>query len=205
MTEELTGREKRQARTRDSILNAAIELIMEDGIDNLQMRELAKRVDYSIGGLYAYFGSKEEIVGAVCMEGDRRLMEYMKAVPSTLSFKDYLLELGLAYIKFAQQNPHHFSILFSTRTLEMEAPVSPDAEELQGSFGILMAAVVQGIETGQIQAAENHGPWEVAYSLWAIVHGMATLETTYLSNFRFDFEAANRRGLEAFVTGLLTA
>ncbi len=204
MSEAMTARERRQARTKDEILNAAIELIMEQGIDNLQMREVAKRVDYSIGGLYQYFASKDEIINAACIEGDRRLTEYIKAVPTTLPLKTYLCEVGEAYIQFARQNPNHFAILFSMRTVGIAEPFAADAPEMEGSFGILMTAVMRGIEAGQIQVTEGFGAWEITYNLWAIVHGMATLEVSYLRDFKFDFETANRHGLEIFVAGLVT-
>ena len=60
-----TARERRQERTRDEILSAALELVIEHGMDKLQMRQIADRVDYSIGGLYEYFSGKDEIIAAI--------------------------------------------------------------------------------------------------------------------------------------------
>ena len=42
---------------------------------------------------------------------------------------------------------------------------------------------------------------EMAYSLWALAHGMAMLQQTHLRHFQADFSAVDRRVLEAFVQG----
>ena len=71
--EALSPRAKRHQRTRDAILEAARHIVHEDGIGGLSMREIARRIEYSPAGLYEYFGSKEEIIDAICEEGFRRL------------------------------------------------------------------------------------------------------------------------------------
>ena len=58
-------RTKRHLRTKQAILDAARQIIAEEGPAALSMRALADRIDYSAAGLYEYFGSKEEIIAAV--------------------------------------------------------------------------------------------------------------------------------------------
>jgi hypothetical protein len=43
---------------------------------------------------------------------------------------------------------------------------------------------------------------ELAYSLWAMVHGMATLQLVHLEGFHADFETIDRVALETYVAGL---
>jgi AcrR family transcriptional regulator len=56
MMDELTPRQRRHLRTKDAILDAARQIIAEEGADNLSMRGIAERIDYSAAGLYEYFG-----------------------------------------------------------------------------------------------------------------------------------------------------
>ena len=203
MTEELTARERRQARTRESILNAAIELIMEAGIDNLQMRELAERVDYSIGGLYAYFGSKDEIVEAVCVEGETRLSAYLGAVPLDQPVEDYLQALGTAYINYARNNPQYFKLTFSyLQAGAQEYTREPDIPP-EGSYRLLLNGIQRGIEQGVFNTREGYGLDEMAYSLWALVHGLAVLQSSYLSGVAFNFEQADQHAMATFIRGLI--
>ena len=199
-----TAREKRHERTRDEILNAALALILEDGIDKLSMRELARRVDYSPAGLYEYFGSKDELISAVCLEGDSRLASYLKAVSADLPLRDYLVEIGLAYVRFARQNPAHFTMLFTRRVPDIvRLPEDHDLTHPEDSFSILLHAVKRGIAEGLLATTEWYGPIEISYSLWAMVHGMATLQVTYLHNMVFDFEVVDRHAVERHVAGLI--
>jgi len=59
-TDSRTGR-KRRAR-RQNILDAAMALVTEGGLDGLTVGHLARALDYTPGALYRYFDSKEAIV-----------------------------------------------------------------------------------------------------------------------------------------------
>lgn len=61
------GRARRQglgaAHRRAQLLDAALELVLERGVDGLRMRELGLRCGYTAGALYAYFDSREALLG----------------------------------------------------------------------------------------------------------------------------------------------
>ena len=66
-------REKRRARTREAILEAAMQVVRQKGVEALSIREIVGRIDYSPSGLYEYFSSKEEIIQELVDEGFARL------------------------------------------------------------------------------------------------------------------------------------
>src|SRR3954451_1511487 len=111
LTEESSPRERRYQRTQQAILNAARSLLSEGGAEKLSIRAIADRIDYSPAALYEYYGSKEEIIGALCWEGHRTLKRCMEQVPLSLAPDEYLLEIGMAYIQFALQNPDYFLLI----------------------------------------------------------------------------------------------
>jgi AcrR family transcriptional regulator len=198
-----TPRERRQERTRQAIIHSALRLIREKGPNELSLREVARRIDYSPAGLYEYFDSKEDLIQAVCAEANDRLRAVLESVDPALETEEYLVELGLAYLRFARQQPEHFTFL-STR-LESETPVeAPDKFEIdpQGSFMILYNAVQKAIETGVLQTSEGFGVMEISYSLWSLVHGMAMLQTQNLQGFPIDFERTDREAIARFLRGL---
>ena len=45
----------------------------------------------------------------------------------------------------------------------------------------------------------------IAYTVWATVHGMATLEQTHLRGFDADFEALHAAALDRLLAGLAAA
>ena len=55
------GRRARGRRTRESILDAAVDLASVEGLDGLTIGRLASALGMSKSGLFAHFGSKEEL------------------------------------------------------------------------------------------------------------------------------------------------
>lgn len=193
----LTPRERRQLRTKEAILDAARQIIAEEGVANLSMRGIAQRIDYSPAGLYEYFGSKDEIIAAVCMQGAGRLYQSMAAVDTSLPPLDYLVELGLAYIDFAIKNRDHFLLMFAS---DVQPP--PEAFEAESSLDILLAAIQKGIEDNVFIAREDFGELDMAYMAWSLVHGVAMLRVSQMAFFPEEFAADDRMILQTAVSGL---
>ena len=195
--DKLTPRQRRHLRTKDAILDAARQIIAADGVANLSMRGIAQQIDYSPAGLYEYFGSKDEIIAAVCMQGAERLYHNMAVVGSDLAPTEYLVELGLAYIDFALKNKDHFLLMF---TSEVEPP--PEAFETESSLDILVTAIQKGIAAGVFVTRDGFGELDMAYMAWSLVHGVAMLRVTQMSFFPEGFAAEDREVLKTAVSGL---
>lgn len=197
--DQLTPRERRQARTREEILKTALAIISESGPDSLSMRGLADRVDYSAAGLYEYFDSKDDIIDAVCGEGDRRLQLLLREVSAALAPIQYLVELGLAYIRFAKENEEHFLLMY---TQVPEGPTLPfKMLEYNETYQILIDGVKRSFESGDISTRPTFDLDDIAYGLWAAAHGMAMLQLTSLKIVDYEFQSADRVTLEAIVKG----
>ncbi len=192
-------RQRRQERTQQSILDAARQIITQQGASQLSMRAIAERIDYSPAGLYEYFNSKEEILQALSTQGHVRLRDHLLQVDTDLPPADYLLALGLAYIEFARTNPDYYLLMFTT-------PPAPASIERMlsesSSYPVLLEAIRRGLEAGVFRARANYGLAEMTYSAWALVHGIAMLRITYLVELPMDLAATEREALQAFGRGL---
>lgn len=56
-------RERKKVKVRERILDRAMELIMQNGFDNVTMERIAEAADVAKGTLYNYFPAKEAILG----------------------------------------------------------------------------------------------------------------------------------------------
>lgn len=199
----LTPREKRHQRTQDAILEAARDIIVQKGPDKLSMRALARRIDYSPAGLYEYFGSKEEIVTAVCEQGHGRLYNEMARVDTNLPAQEYLLEIGIAYIRFAVTNPDYFLLMFTQTQSNITENNFAELTSEGSSFSILLTAVTRLAEEGIVAVNETYSVLSIAYSAWSVVHGLAMLRVTFLRGVDLvNFEVADRETLRALGLGL---
>src|SRR5438093_3859665 len=197
---EASPRGRRKDRAREAILQAALELILEKGPDNLSLREVARRSDYSPAGLYEHFKNRDELVEAVAAEGLSRLRAHLGAVSQDLPSRRRLVELGMAYVEFARQNPEHFALIFSYSATG--DGLSNEVTSDNSPYGMFLRAATAALTAGKIAGQKDYGPAETAYGLWALAHGMAMLQATHLRYSQIDFSAANRYTFEAFVRGL---
>src|SRR5258707_3304736 len=71
------GIKERQERDRESvhraILDAARDLFVAEGFQNVSIRKIAERIEYSPAAIYGYFPSKDDIFFALAEEGFRLL------------------------------------------------------------------------------------------------------------------------------------
>jgi AcrR family transcriptional regulator len=193
-------RQRRHARTRQSILDAARGLLVEQGVDGLSMREIARRIDYSPAGLYEYFDGKDAILAAICEEGNARLGSVMDRVPEGLAPEDRLVALGLAYLDFAFANAEHYKLMFATA---LSAPITkPPESGADGPYGTLQNAIQHGIDMGAFTCRPNFGMQEMAYAAWALVHGIAMLRLTRLGREGPDIRKTDQALLSNLVRGL---
>ncbi|MEX1019757.1 MAG: TetR/AcrR family transcriptional regulator [Litorilinea sp.] len=223
----MSPRARRQQRTSQAILDAARQIIQREGIDALSMRALAERIDYSPASLYEYYGSKDEIIQAVCEQGHGLMRDRMAQVDKTLDVVDYLVQIGLVYIHFAVTNPDYFRIMFAVLDGNMPDPGAADGPEANteanteasteaskearpllappppdSSFYILLGAIQRGIDEGVYRVQPEIGLLEMAYGAWSLVHGLATLRIAHDSRFPVDYTQTEPAILRAYAAGL---
>jgi AcrR family transcriptional regulator len=196
----LSARERRQQKTRQAILDAAWRVIEEEGPEELSMRGLAERIDYSPSGLYEYFDSKEQIIQAVCGEGHMRLFEAMRAVDENLPPEQYLVQIGQKYVDFAAANRELFQLMFASVPAE---PPSPSVLTKRSSYLVLQNGIQRGINQGVFKSRDDFSLQEMSFAAWSMVHGISMLRI-YMKEPTQSFEHFRHQALLAIVRGLMS-
>ncbi len=175
------------------LLDEAGRLLSEEGPAALSLRRLAADVGTSTSAVYSLFGGKPELMRAVYLEASRRFGHQLSSVERTDDPLGDLARLGLAYREFAIGNPHLYAVLFSRPMPEFE-PDDDARNEALSSFNVLVDLVKAAIDAGLLLDS----PDTVTWGLWAIVHGLVTLELE--NNLPDDVDPAER-----FATVVLAA
>jgi AcrR family transcriptional regulator len=160
-------RERERAGRRQLIVSAARTLAEAEGWEAVTVRKLAERIEYSQPVLYSHFAGKDEIVGAVALEGFAELTEAVRAaVPGGVTGRAAVAALAAAYLAFAERHPEVYDAMFSLRNgLRFADPATP--APLREGFTALLDTL------GQVAGAADPGVFtEVC---WAALHGLATL------------------------------
>lgn len=194
-----TPRERRRERNKNAILDIASELIQNNGIENISLRDIAKHADYSPAALYKYFDSKAAIVQAVQERENQKLIELLETVSRELSPTQRLVELSLLYIQHSLDNSVYLVLINSLssgrKTKEQPVPTT-------SPYVLFLNAVDTWGQHEGIKFQPDYGLEEITYTLWSMIHGMATLRVSQLKDFEADFQSVNRRSIELFLSGL---
>ena len=119
------GIKERQERDREavrrSILDAARELFVAEGFQNVSIRKIAERIEYSPAAIYGYFPSKDDIFFALAEEGFRLLGD-PQAVRHDPQLQDATpLERIRAVFwrlyEFRRDQPQYFALMFVDRSV----------------------------------------------------------------------------------------
>jgi AcrR family transcriptional regulator len=196
----MTDYTEKQTRTRESILKAAHQLMLEKGIEKLSLREIARTVGFSPSSLYEYFDGKDKIISALKLKSSVMLYQSMKKASKGLDPLFALASMSAAYVRFSKTNSEDFVLLFNRSTSTRRTLNEPEIPS--SGYALVLETVISGIDEGQINKTKDRSAEDMAYGLWALVHGMAILQTTHLKGFEANFENADREVISAFLNGL---
>lgn len=174
---ERRARQKRYLR--QEILDAASELFVREGFENVSMRRIAEKIEYSPTTIYLYFKDKSELLEQVCAETFSRLVQRLSKILEQPGEPLERLRRGLmAYIEFGLENPHHYRATFMMPFPEGfdEAKYhKPDSPGMQ-AFDFLRRCVYDGITAGKLKIKDAE---LASQTLWAGVHGVTSLLITH--------------------------
>jgi AcrR family transcriptional regulator len=211
----------RHSRTRSEILDAAAELITEQGAEALNLSALATRAGFSnAASLYRYFSSKKELMGALMRRGLERLEEHLQGVPADLAPEEQVVELCLAYVDYARSHPGERALLLTTTAViapEDRAASLPE-EFVNRVFGLIAAVMESGGEGTRegtrdwaaLSAAVGEGDsgapdagdiFAMLHAVWALAQGMAEYDRLYTGPEREVLRSRHRVVFQAYVEG----
>jgi AcrR family transcriptional regulator len=110
------GIKERQERDREairrSILDAARDLFVSEGFQNVTIRKIAERIEYSPGALYGYFPSKDDIFFALAEEGFQLLGDPSAHDDTATTPLDRLRASFRQFYDFSRKHPQYFTLMF---------------------------------------------------------------------------------------------
>jgi AcrR family transcriptional regulator len=117
------GIKERQERDREtvrrSILDAARELFVNESYQNVSIRKIAERIEYSPAAIYGYFPAKDDIFFALAEEGFRLLHGDADqfAALAELPPLERLRAMFWRFYQFSEEHPQYFALMFVDRSV----------------------------------------------------------------------------------------
>jgi AcrR family transcriptional regulator len=167
-------KERQKEELRAKILEAAKQLIMEQGFEQTSIRMIADRIEYSPTTIYLYFKDKDDIYHSLHSEGFTILNQYFRALEHVSEPFERLKALSKAYISFAMENGEFYDLMFIIRSpMESLSKENGDWEEGSRAFGFLIHTINDCMSKGYFKGMH---PEILAFTVWSMVHGICSLE-----------------------------
>ncbi len=163
-------REKAEMRSR--ILESAKELFAEDGFQNVSIRKIAEKIEYSPATIYLYFQDKDAILFALHNEGFRDLFTRQKHRAKIADPITRLRGLLEGYLEFALQEPEYYDLMFMLFTPLPKIIKTAEWRYGRRAYRMLCKTVAECQAKGLMSGSSTDA---AALGLWGAVHGIASL------------------------------
>ena len=179
-------REREREQRKAQILDTARALLLEKGLNATSINQIAKRAELSVGAIYFYYKSKEDLYAALQVEGLELLSQTIRQSVQEQSRPEVnIRKIAMAYLKFSEEHRNYFDIInyFLASPEPIFSPELKSQVDEQGkqSIATLADTINKGIQDGIFKAVD---PRRQAIILWSTLHGMIQfkkLENTILS------------------------
>lgn len=105
----------RESRTglREALIEAALTMVKDEGIEGISVREVARRAGVSSGAPFRHFKDRNALLAAVAEDGFERLeasmVRAMKSAPDDVV--EQLKLVGVTFATFAARHPAHYRVM----------------------------------------------------------------------------------------------
>ena len=152
--------------TREEMVEAAVRVVREKGIDALTAKALASELGVSTQPVFTCFHTIEEVKREVRTAAERMYDSYME---EGLHMKVPFLGVGMQYINFAKEEPQLYRMLFLTTSEDGSSSVM---DALHHSQNLVRESLQQTYHI-DAQTADRY-----YRDMWLVVHSLATLVVT---------------------------
>lgn len=182
--------------TRCNILEAALQIVKEEGWQALSMRKIADMIEYTAPIIYEYFANKEAILLELNRQGYLKLSKELTEARNRHRLPAKQLEdMWLTYWNFAFANKELYQGMFGITTNCSCDAVNrlPEAEMPYDLFSEVIGQMMK------IDDLEGEVICTKYYTFWSVVHGLVSINL--LS--RGSSDEINRIVLKDAITGII--
>ena len=157
------------AHPREAYIVAAQQCIAEQGLENLSLREVARKLGVSHQAPYKHYRSRDHLLAEVMARCFQRFAEHLDAREHFEAPEDDLASLGRQYLAYAHEHPLEYRLMFSTPW--PETADDPDLIRVAShAFDILREVLCR------LHGTASSGADRIdldALFVWSAMHGLA--------------------------------
>lgn len=161
-------------RTRQSIVERAVDLASQEGLEGLTIGRLAEELKMSKSGLFAHFGSKEDLqIATIDAASERYIREIFRAAIQEPRGFPRLLAICEAWLSYIRRRVFPGGCFFAAASFEFDSRPGPVHDRIRGLMDDWIGALERAI---QMAKDEGHlkrdvDPAQLAFELNSLFFG----------------------------------
>ena len=184
---------KRPGLTKEKLVDAAIDIINQDGLSSLSIASLAAKFKVKSPSLYNHIDNLEDLQQAIILRGIKRLSQIGQKAAVGRAGYDALNAVATAYREFAKSQPGLYEITLRSNAGQDAELVAAEKEAIEIFIGIL-----RGYNLEEEQALH------AIRSIRSSLHGFIALEIQGGFGLPLDIEDSFNYHLQILDYGLRT-
>ncbi|MHC1685062.1 MAG: TetR/AcrR family transcriptional regulator [Clostridiaceae bacterium] len=192
-------RDKEKIELKNKILAAAEELFAEAGYQNISMRKISDKIEYSLPTIYQFFKNKSDILLHIFIENNSKLLNVFTEISKQENNPiEKLKNMSRAYVEFALENPHYYELAYMSNALRYEKDLVYNEPHSPGfrTYELILSTITECKEQGYFKDKDCE---ILAQCLWSGIHGLTSL---FIGHNEFPWKDKNLL-IENMLTSIL--
>ena len=191
-------------RTRQSILDRAVDIASIEGLEGLTIGRLADELGMSKSGLFAHFGSKEDLqLATVAAAGERFIDEAFRPALKAEPGYPRLVAICQSWISYVRRNVFPGGCFFAAASFEFDGRPGPVRDMIANMMDTWIGAIEKAVRLARDEGhiSRDVDPKQIAFEINSLFFG-----ANFAYQLRGDKKALERanRAIEARLEGLRT-
>ncbi|MEO1018852.1 MAG: TetR/AcrR family transcriptional regulator [Pseudomonadota bacterium] len=166
----------RPADLREACVREALAIVETSGVEQLSLREVARRLGVSHQAPYKHFASRDHILAEIVARAFDSFAEELDRRPRHQQPFEDLGAMGMAYLQYAQAHPLQYRLMFGTPLPDPEQHPQM-MQQARHVFSLLYECLRQ-LPTNSDREYDSKETSLDALFVWSTVHGLASILQT---------------------------
>lgn len=172
----------------EEIIDKAIKIIDQRGIQGLTIKNLAKETGVTEGAIYRHFENKKQILLSILSLFREKMKEFHSSARSTEQTTYVKLQLILNnYRKYFESNPAIVSVIFAEEIFQNDNVLSGEVAELiKENQEFMLSLIREGKASGELRKDLDQqmmvnsilGPFRLIVKMWKMEDFSVSLENS---------------------------
>ena len=156
---------------RELCVQEALAIIETEGVENLSLREIARRLGVSHQAPYKHFPSRDHVLAEIVSRAFAAFADYLDEHLHTGSAEQSMEAMGRAYMDYAVSHPLQYRLMFATPLPDPEQHPHM-MQNARHAFSLLHQGII-AMRQARGESVDEDAATLDALFIWSTLHGLA--------------------------------